>query len=171
MKTIIIEDLPKILKIKRKLEKALEIKITTSEKNLVIDGTPENEYFAEKVIEAINFGFPYSHAIEIKNVGSMFEILNIKNYTPRKDFAIIRGRIIGKDGKTLKTLTGLTNCHFEINLNSIGIIGLPEEIKIAREGLISLIRGSKQANVYSFLEKHRAEIPVDLGLKDEKLRL
>jgi rRNA processing protein Krr1/Pno1 len=96
----------------------------------------------------------------------MFEIINIKDHTTRKDLGRVRARIIGKSGKTLKTLNTLTQCYFEVKDNCVGIIGDPEYIKNAQEAVIYLIKGSKQSNVYSFLEKHQVKPVFDLGLKE-----
>ncbi len=165
MKTILSEKLPRILKNKLKLEKTLNIKITNRGKEVSIKGEAEDEYIAEKVIDALNFGFPYSHAILIKEQDFLFEILNIKDYTTRKDLERVRARIIGKAGKTLQTLSNLTACHLELKDNFVGIIGGPEYIENAQEAVISIIKGAKQSNVYAHLEKHQFKEPIDLGLK------
>ncbi len=168
MKTIFSEDTTKVIKNQKKLEKILKIKITINGKEIIIDGNPEDEYIAEKVIDAINFGFPVPIALLIKKEDFLFEILNIKDYTRRKDFETIRARIIGKGGKTLKTLNQLTECNFELKDNEVGIVGAPEYIKNAQDAVISIIRGAKQANVYSYLEKHHVQPVLDLGLKKKK---
>lgn len=166
MKTIYSEKLPRILKSKKKLEEVLKVKITNRGKEVSIEGTPENEFVAEKVLDAINFGFPVSSALTIKKEDFMLEILKIKNYTTRADMESIRARIIGRGGKTLKTLCSLTKCFLELKDNEIGIIGPPDLIKNAQEAITSLIRGSKQGNVYNFLEKHQEKPILDLGLKE-----
>ena len=166
MKTILSEKAPRILKNKKELEKKLNIRISNRGKEIQIDGNPEDEYLAEKVIDALNFGFPFSVAISIKEDDLEFEILNIKDHTTRKDLNRIRARIIGKGGKTLKTLNQLTKCNFELKDNQIGIIGLPECIENAQESVISIIKGAKQANVYSHLEKNQPKPVIDLGLKE-----
>ncbi len=104
----------------------------------------------------------------IKEEDSVFEIINIKDHTKRKCLETIRARVIGTKGKTLKTLSSLTNCSFELKENCVGIIGEPECIKNAHDALISLICGAKHANVYKFLEKHQIKPILDLGLKEIK---
>ena len=165
MKIILSEKLPRILKNKKKLEEELKIKITHRGKEVSISGKPEDEYVAEKVIDALNFGFEFSTAILIKKEDFIFEILNIKDYTKRKDLSRIRARLIGKGGKTLKILHDLTECNFEMKDNSIGIIGDAELIKNTQDAIILLIRGSKQSNVYAKLEKLKNKPVLDLGLK------
>ena len=165
MKTIYSAKLPRILKSKKRLEEKLKVRITNRGKEVSIQGEPEDEYTAEKVIDAINFGFPFQHALTIKTEDFLFEIINIKEHTKRKDLERIRARIIGRGGKTLKTLCNLTKCFFELKDNEIGIIGHPEHIENAQEAIIFIIKGSKQGNVYSFLEKHQEKPILDLGLK------
>lgn len=165
MKTIFSEKLPRILKNKKRLERELHLKISNKGRNVSIKGKPEEEYYGEKVIEALNFGFPFKEALSIKKENFVFERINLKKYTTRKDLSRIRARIIGKKGKTLRVLRQLTKCFFEIKGNEVGIIGDPERIERAQEAIIALIRGSKHSNVYHFLEKHQIKPIYDLGLK------
>ncbi len=155
----------RIIKARGDLEEITGVRITNRGKEIYLEGSAEDEFIAEKIVEALDFGFPFKAAVSIKTDNFHFEILDIKDYTPRKDFETIRGRIIGKDGKTLKTLTSLSNCFLELNGNNIGIIGPIECIKQTRESIVSLIRGSKQANVYRSLEKAEFGEPEDLGIK------
>ncbi|MFH1608165.1 MAG: KH domain-containing protein [archaeon] len=165
MKTILSEKLPRILKGKKKLEKELAVKITNRGKEVTIVGKPEDEYIAEKIIDALNFGFPFSDSMLIKTDDCIFERINIKDHTKRSGLERVRARIIGTQGKTLKTLCNLTNCHFELKDNEVGIIGNPEYIENAQNAVISIIKGAKQSNVYSHLEKHQIKPVLDLGLK------
>ncbi len=112
MITIPSEDLSKIIKSKKKLERVLNVEIIIKCNEISIEGKPENEYLAEKVLDAINLGFPLSVALLIKKRDFLLEILNIKDYTHRKDLETIRARIIGAGGRTLKTLNNLTECNF-----------------------------------------------------------
>jgi KH domain-containing protein len=166
MKKIISEKVPRIIKNRKKLEKELNIKIIYRGKEIFIEGKSEDEFIAEKVIDALNFGFPFSIALEIKRDGSVFEIINVKEYTNKKNLRLIRARIIGTKAKTLKTLGELTKCSFELKDNYVGIIGPAEEIENAQNSLIMLIQGTKQSNVYKYLEKHKSEPILDLGLKE-----
>lgn len=165
MKTLYPKEIVIIKKNKNFLEKNLEIKIQIKDKELIIESNPFNEYIAEKVIDAINFGFSLEIAMLIKKEDFLFEVINIKEYTRRKNLQQIRARIIGTKGKTLKVLHELTKCFLELKNNEVGIIGSPESIQNAQEAIISLIRGAKQRNVYSFLEKHQVKPVFDFGLK------
>lgn len=166
MKTILCEKLPRITKNKKRLEKILNVKITNRGKEVFVEGKPEDEYSAEKVIDALNFGFAFSTAVLIKEEGFVFEIINIKEHTNRKDLERVRARIIGTKGKTLQTLHQLTKCFFELKDNYVGIIGDPEHLENTQQAIISIVKGAKQSNVYNLLERHQVKEPIDLGLKE-----
>lgn len=165
MKTILLDETKTLKKFAKKLEAELDVKIAINKNEVSIDGKAEDEFIAEKIIDALNFGFPIDAALSIKQEEFLFEILNIKDYTKKKDYKTIRARIIGREGKTLRTLATLTECFFEIKENSVGIIGSPESIETAQNAIISIIQGSKQANVYNYLEQHKVQPVMDLGLK------
>jgi len=166
MEKIFCEKLPRILKAKKMLEEKLNIKISNKGKDVYIKGKAKDEYTAKRVIDALNFGFDFKDAILIKEEDYEFDLLNIKEYAKNHNLERIRGRLIGKNGKTKKTLSHLTKCTIEIKDNFIGIIGPAEQIYNAQQALISLIKGSKQSNVYAYLEKHQLKPIWDLGLKD-----
>ncbi len=168
MENLFCDKVQRITENKKNLEKSLNLEISIKGNEVVVDGKAEDEYVGEKVIEALDFGFPFSVALLIKKEDLMFEALKIKDYSKRKDPEVVRARIIGKGGKTLRALHELTKCFFEIKGNYVGIIGDPEYIKNAVEALIYLIQGSKQSNVYTFLEKHQVKPVLDLGLKPVK---
>jgi ribosomal RNA assembly protein len=168
MKKLICDKIIRIIKNKGNLEEELNVNISINGNEITISGEPEDEYIAERVIEALDFGFPFSAALEIKKEDILFEILNIKECTSQKNFERVRGRVIGKEGKALKTISSLSDCHIELSGNKVGIIGDAENIRTVEEACKLLIKGSKHANVYAYLEKHKAEPIIDLGLKEIK---
>ena len=165
MKTLIVEKIARIIKNKEKLEKALNIKITNRGKETTIDGTAEDEFTAEQVIIALNFGFPYADAMLIKSDGFLLEILNIKEYTKKNDLKSVRARVIGKGGKALKTLSELTSAAIELKNNKVGVIADPEELKRTTEAIIAIIKGAKHGAVYKELENTQLKPIGDLGLR------
>ena len=150
---IYVEPIRKIILNKKKLEKELEIKITNKGKLVFVDGEADKEFEALQVIEAINLNFSIENALLLKQEDVILQTIHIKDITKRHDLERIRARIIGTKGKTLKTLTNLTDCYFSLSDNEIGIIGNAEDIEEARQAIISLIQGSKQSNVYARAEK------------------
>jgi len=153
MQEVYTEFIRKILQNKKRLEQELEVKITNQGKNLFIDGEPDKEFIVLQIIEAINLGFSVEKALNLKNEEVILQSLHIKDITKRQGLERVRARIIGKQGKTLKTLNNLTGCDFSIQDNEVGIIGDAEDIKEAMQAITLLIQGSKQSNVYAHTEK------------------
>ncbi|MCF7910470.1 hypothetical protein K9L16_02245 [Candidatus Pacearchaeota archaeon] len=171
VKKIISERFTVTLKNRKKLERELSVDISNRGKEIYINSvkdSAEDEYLAEKVIEAINFGFAVEDALLAKKEDFIFEILNIKDYAKSKNLERVRGRLIGKQGKAKNTISNLSNCVIEIKDNAVGIIGPAEQVQNAQEAIILVIKGSKHSNVYSHLEKNQPKPILDLGLKEDE---
>jgi len=157
----------RIIKNKKKLEEELNVEISQRGREVFLEGEGKDKHVAKKVIQALDFGFSFSDALLLKEEEeSKFEIINLKDYTKSKDMEKIRGLVIGKGGKSLSTLQDLTRCSFEMKGNKVGIIGLPEWVEIAREGIRQIAQGTKHSNVYHYLEQHQPKPVLDLGLKE-----
>jgi len=155
MQETYVENIGKVISNKKKLESELKIKITNKGKNIFISGKPENEFIGLEVMEALDLGFSAERALLLKNPDILLQIINIKNITKKHNLEAIRARIIGTNGRTLKTVNNLTNCFISLKDNQIGIIGDNEYIEEAVQAMTSLVRGSKQGHVYGRLEREK----------------
>ncbi|MEM4259317.1 MAG: KH domain-containing protein [Candidatus Pacearchaeota archaeon] len=156
MKKIYLKNPRKIRENKELLEKKLNVGISISGKNLKIEGPPIEEYEATMVIDAFEFGFPLKEAIKLLDENMIFRKLPIKHFTRRKNIEEIRSRIIGREGKTKRTIEEVSGCAVILHDSTVGIIGPAEDIEEATTAITNLIKGSKQANVYRFLERMNA---------------
>lgn len=156
METIFVDKTAELKKTKNDLEKKLNVKITIDGKKVTIDGSAADEFDAKEVISAIGFGFSAPKALQIKSGEFFFRKINIKKFTRRKDLRDVRARLIGTEGKTKRTIENLSNCSIVISGNSVGIICSAESMEAELTAIENLIRGSKQANVYRYLEKMNA---------------
>lgn len=156
METIIFSKTAELNRARSELEKRLNVKIEITGKKVTISGEALNEYEAALVLEAINFGFSAQKALILKDENAAFRVIPIKNFTRRKNLQDIKARIIGTNGQTLKTLEDLSGCFIELRENSVGIIGDVQSLEEATTALTNLIKGSKQSNIYRYLEKINA---------------
>jgi len=138
---------------KGELEKKLNVKIKITGKMAEIEGKPLDEYEASHIIEAVGFGFSAREALKLKEENMLFTKINIKDFTRRKNLEDVRSRIIGTEGKTKKTLEQISGCDMVLSNNIVGIIGPAEAIENATTAIKNIVRGSKQSNVYRYLEK------------------
>jgi ribosomal RNA assembly protein len=155
MQEIYVENLKEVLRSKFRLQKELGVKLTNRGKNVFVNGPVDKEFMAIEVLEAINLGFSADRALELKQNDFMLQTVHIKDITKRHDLERVRARIIGSQGRTLKTLQNLTNCDLAMNDNEIGLIGPIQEMEDAVQAVTSLVQGSKQGNVYGRLERRR----------------
>lgn len=153
METIFFEKTRNLKQKKEELEKKLDVKIEIRGKTVTIVGNAFNEYEANLVLEAIEFGFPIKKALSLKGEEIIFRKIPLKEFTRRKNLKEVRGRIIGREGKTKRTIEEISGCEVILKDNVVGILGPAENIEEATTALQNLIRGSKQSNVYRFLEK------------------
>lgn len=157
METIYFEKINSLKREKQEIEKKLNVVITIQGKKASVEGPPLQEYEAFIILEAISFGFSVKKALSLQDEQLMFRKLPIKNFTKRKNLYEVRSRLIGTEGKTKKTIEAISNCSLVIKDSAIGIIGSAENIDEATTALTNLIRGSKQANIYRYLERMNAE--------------
>lgn len=168
METIVFERVKELKKNIPQLEKKLNVEIKMTGKTATISGEGIDEFEAKIVLDAINFGFSAKKALILKDQDMSFKILNIKKFTRPNRLEDARARLIGTEGKTKRTIEQVASCDLVINGNEVGIIAPAISIENTITALTNLIRGSKTANVYSFLERMNAErkkLSDDLGLK------
>jgi len=117
-------------------------------------------YTAREIIKAIGRGFNPDIAKLLLKPDYIFEVVDLREYAAKSKDVLLRlkGRVIGKEGKSRRIIEELTECNISVFGKTISIIGLPESAAIARQAVESLLRGSTHANVYKFLERRRREM-------------
>jgi len=153
METLYCKNLTELRREKKFLERIFKVKIEIKGRQIFVEGESLNEFEMEAVIDAMNLGFSARTAALIKEEDIVFEKLNIKDHTRRKNLEIVRGRLIGTHGKTKNTLEQISGCEIKIKDNIVGVIGEAESVADALVGIGNIIKGSKQTNVYKFLER------------------
>jgi ribosomal RNA assembly protein len=86
----------------------------------------------------------------------MFKKVRIKDHT-RRNLRDIKSRLIGTHGKTKKTMAEISGCEILIKESEVGFIGGVDVIEDVERAIINLIKGSKQANMYRYLERRNRE--------------
>lgn len=169
MTQIYFTNLRRFRDVQARLEEKLQIKFVVQGKKVGFNSDDTvKAYEIEMILEALNFGFDAESALLLTDEEFQFRRLPIKSFTRRKNMEEVRGRIIGKEGKSKRTVEQISGCAVVIGDKDVGIIGSAENIDAATTGIINLIKGSKHANVYHYLEKSNSEKKKeqsDLGLK------
>jgi ribosomal RNA assembly protein len=134
-----------------------EITISSTSKDFDENGALK----ARDIISAISSGFSPERAFRILNEETLFQILDLRNFTTTTNSTNrVKGRIIGEKGKARKNLEELTNTFISIYGHTVGLIGDYEETKLAIDAIMLLINGRSHKSVYEMLyqAKRRAKI-------------
>jgi len=172
MKKIPITNVARVNKALHFVQTKIKIKVIPEKHFIYIDGTELEEYTAEKIIEAIDFGFEPEDALMLKNEDFSIDYINIKEHTHRKNLAEIRARVVGTEGKAKRAIETLTGSVIVLHDSKVGVISDSAHEAHVCQAIVSLIQGAKHGNVFAYLEKQNAVIrntdEEDLGLKDPK---
>ena len=153
MITLRVNNPKEINRTKEKIEQKLNAKISLNGRILTIDTDPLNEFEAQRLVDALNLGFSSHIALKVLDEEIAFIKINIKDYANTKNLEVVRARLIGTHGKTKHTLQEITKCDISIHENEVGIVGPAEIAESALTAVTNIIKGTKQANAYKYLER------------------
>lgn len=115
---------------------------------------------AAEVIKSIGRGFSPDKVLRLFDDDMLtVEIMDLSHIAgTSKELKRIKGRIIGKGGKSREIFENLTGCKISVMGKTVSILGHLDQILVARTGIEMLINGSPHGPVFSFLEKKRREL-------------
>lgn len=121
-------------------------------------GDPVKALRVSEVVKAIGRGFSPENAFTLLDDDYLlFEVISLSHLSP-KTLSRVKGRVIGRNGKTRQTIENLANVTISVYGKTISLIGYPDKIRAAHDAIEMLINGAHHSSVYSFLErKQRAE--------------
>ncbi|HHQ44984.1 MAG TPA: RNA-processing protein [Candidatus Altiarchaeales archaeon] len=138
---------------KRRIEKETKTKITVEEGFVEAVGDPIGEMTAIGVIHAIGRGFSPHNALRLLNEDNTLILISVTDFANTKSsLERLRGRVIGEDGKTRKTIENMTRTRISVYGKTVGVIGSYENVEEARNAIEMLLSGSKHTTVYRNLE-------------------
>jgi ribosomal RNA assembly protein len=162
-------------RVKALIERKLSVKLEVDSQNGTVQITlPPNAedptilFRAKEVVTAIGRGFAPNHAFRLLNDNdTVFELIDLREIVGKSqsDLKRLKGRVIGKEGKTRRIIEELSGANISVYGHTISIIGHADQSAIAREAVRMLLSGSLHGTVYRFLHKKRRE------LKKQRLQL
>ena len=114
------------------------------------------------VIKAIGRGFNPDRATRLFDDDEYLEVVDLKEFVGGRNNQLsrIRGRIIGKDGKTRQIIEDLTGVYVTIYGNTVALIGNSISLPVAKHAVELLLNGSEHATVYHYLESQRPRLRI-----------
>ncbi len=138
----------------------INIESSTGDVEIMEPKDPIKGLRAREIIHAIARGFSPEKALKLLDDDLlMFETIDLSNIArTEKDMQRLKGRIIGREGKTREVFEALTGARISVYGKTISLIGYPEQNAVARAGIDMLLKGSSHGPVYKFLEKKKSEL-------------
>jgi ribosomal RNA assembly protein len=150
--------------IEKKLNVELEIDSAAGSVTVTLDPNAQDPsllFRAKEIITAVGRGFSPERAYRLlHNEDTMLEVIDLRLTVGKSpaDISRLKGRIIGKGGKTRRIIEELTDADISIYGHTVSIIGSFDQTTIAREAILMLIKGSQHSTVYRFLQKKRHDL-------------
>jgi len=135
----------------------LEIRFNTHKKAVEIQASPQTTVIgavqkAADFVKAVLLGFEVRDAVSLLRLDDIFidsfEIKDVKTLEGEHLSRAI-GRIAGQGGKTKYTIENATKTRIVLADSHIHVLGSYANIRIAKDALVNLIRGSPPGKVYT----------------------
>jgi len=146
-------------RVKRKLEKLAGVVLKVDSVSGLVEveagGNAENFYEAVNAVKAIGRGFSPENAFGLIGQDSVLEVINVREIIGGGEKALHtkRGRIIGREGQARETIEKETGTKISVFGKTVSIIGLPENVELAKKAVEMLLEGAKHKTVTGFLKK------------------
>jgi ribosomal RNA assembly protein len=150
--------------VEKQLSVDLQIDSQTGDITITLSPTatdPSLLFRAKEVIIAIGRGFSPERAFRLlQDDDTILVVIDLRDIVGRSqsDIKRLKGRIIGKEGKTRRIIEELTDASVSVHGHTVSIIGDMDQAEVAREAIQMLIRGSQHRTVYRFLHRKRREL-------------
>jgi ribosomal RNA assembly protein len=135
--------------------------ISSQSKKLSTEMEP---FKAVEVVTAISKGFSPRRAYRlIEGEEDTFQLIDLRDYAGKSSNSMerIKGRIIGEEGKSRRTIEDLTGAYISVYGHTVGLIGKSDEIKIASDAVTMLSKGKSHKSVYNMLQEARRKAKMD----------
>jgi len=137
----------------------VEIVLTAAQPDVSIIFTVAN------IVKAIGRGFSPERAMLLGNEDFDLSIVDLEEHVgpSRSTQERVKGRIIGKKGKSRALIEELTETQISVYGSTVALIGKIEALPAATEAVMMLIRGKFHKTVYNYLFAYRRQLKKDRG--------
>ena len=154
-------------KAKARIERSLgvDLEIESDAGNVTITLSPGQDdvsvlFTAANIVKAVGRGFSPQRAMRLSEEGWDLSIMDLEEYvgTSRSAQERVKGRIIGKAGRSREIIEELTETQISVYGGTVAIIGHVEALPAAMEAVGMLIRGSFHKTVWNYLYAYRRRL-------------
>ena len=157
---------------KKRLEATFQVNLTVDSETGNVEITPQPDqkdvsvlFTVRNISQAIGRGFSPRRAMTLLNEDQDILIMDLEEYVGTSKNALnrVKGRIIGKEGKSRELLEELTECLISVYGSTIAMIGGYEMLPVAKEAVEMLINGAFHKTVWNHLYAYRRKMKKEKG--------
>jgi ribosomal RNA assembly protein len=154
-------------KAKARIERSLgvDLEIESEAGNVTITLSPGQDdvsvlLTAANIVKAVGRGFSPQRAMRLSEEDWDLSIMDLEEYvgTSKSAQERVKGRIIGKAGRSREIIEELTETQISVYGGTVAIIGHVEALPAAMEAVGMLIRGSFHKTVWNYLYAYRRRL-------------
>ncbi len=144
---------------KRKIERLGKVDVEVDSESGLVTVTPKTDpvaaLAASNVVKAIGRGFNPEKAMQLFDEDMQLVIVSLRDYARPGSHRIseIKGRLIGRNGKTREIVEDLSGSFLSIYGDTVSVIADHISMSYSLEAIQMLINGKRHRTVYSYLEK------------------
>jgi len=169
-------------KVKRRIEGAFGVllNIDSETGSVEVSLNPEAKdvtviFTVRNIVKAIGRGFSPKRAEMLADEDFDLVIIDLTDYVGRSKNALarVKGRIIGRGGRSRVLLEELTGTIISVYGQTVAIIGRIGSLDMAREAILMLVKGAFHKTVWNYLYSYRRKIKkrqVELWEKPQETR-
>lgn len=138
----------------------LDIDSDSGKIDVTCEDDPLKEFRILETLKAIGRGFSPEKSFQLLDEDMlMLEVIDLSDVaTTPKELQRVKGRIIGRNGRTRELAETLINVKISVYGKTVSILGYPEQNTIIRTAIKMLLDGATHGAVYKFLEKKHQEL-------------
>lgn len=138
----------------------LDIDSDSGKIDVTCEDDPLKEFRILETLKAIGRGFSPEKSFQLLDDDMlMLEVIDLSDVaTTPKELQRVKGRIIGRSGRTRELAETLINVKISVYGKTVSILGYPEQNTIIRTAIKMLLDGATHGAVYKFLEKKHQEL-------------
>ena len=157
---------------KKRIEATFQVNLTVDSETGNVEVTPQTNqtdvsvlFTVRNISQAIGRGFSPKRAMTLLNEDQDILVLDLEEYvgTSRNALNRVKGRIIGKEGKSRALLEELTECLISVYGGTVALIGSYEMLPVAKEAVEMLINGAFHKTVWNHLYAYRRRMKKEKG--------